>query len=182
MNRLLLALSLTLVAPAMPVMAAPVAPAFQIADYEPAVEEAIAEGKKAMEEGNYEQALSSFQDAASTNPDDKQIQALVKEAKLKACAVYLKEGAELIAQKDYPAAGNSFDSALDIDPENADAKKGKQLVEAWPKADNYIKEAKAREAKGELEYAVAYFQKAYELVGDPEVKKLLDEAKAKKKK
>jgi predicted negative regulator of RcsB-dependent stress response len=93
----------------------------------------------------------------------------------------VKQGHEFIAQKQYNDATNSFENALNILPEDADAKKGKQLAENWPKADNYIKEAKARMEKHEYEHAVAYLQKAYDLVGDPEVKKLLDEAKAKRK-
>jgi tetratricopeptide (TPR) repeat protein len=180
MKRLLLALTLTLAAPALPAFAAPPAAPFLIAEYDAAVEESLAEGRAAMEEGNYEQALSSFQDAASTYPDDKALQALVAEAQTKACEEYVKEGRALIAQKAYADAINAFDSALDILPESETAKKGKQLAENWPKADNYIKEAKARLAKREYDHAVAYFQKAYDLTHDAEVKKWLDDAKKRK--
>lgn len=179
MKRILLALSLFVVTPAMPVMAAPAAP-FMIAEREPEVDQAISEGKAAMETGNYEQALSSFQDAASMAPDDPEIQAMVAEAQAKACEHYVKRGHELIAAKDYPRAINVFDNALDIDPDNADAQKGRKLAEAWPKADAYVKEAKARLAKREFAHAVAYFQKAYDLTADPAIKKELDEAKKRK--
>lgn len=181
MTRLLLALSLTLAAPAMPAIAAPSAP-FMIAEYEPAVEEAIKEGKQALEDGHYEQALSCFQDAAAATPDDPGIQALIKEAQTKACADYVEQGHAAIAKKAYAEALTIFENALDLLPDNAEAKKGKKLAENWPKADALVKEAKARYAKGELDHAVKYFQDAYDLTGDAKIKGWLEQAKAVRKK
>jgi tetratricopeptide (TPR) repeat protein len=91
-------------------------------------------------------------------------------------------GEALRAEKRYVDAEREYDNALDLDKEFAPALKGKAAAMNGPKADNYIKEAKARAAKGEYEYAVAYFQKAFDLVGDPSTKALLDEAKSHKKK
>ncbi|HEY9723061.1 MAG TPA: hypothetical protein V6D47_13715 [Oscillatoriaceae cyanobacterium] len=168
MKHLLLALSL--------VVALPMVPAF--ADPDPALQQHLDSAKQAMTNADYEQAIDELQEAQDASPADADIGKLLQNAKQKDCAQYVQQGQEALDAKNYDDALNDFGNALQVLPDDAAALAGQKAAQNWPHAEAYVKAALDYQAKGNFTYAVAYLQRAYDLVKDPSIAKLLSAAKA----
>lgn len=173
MKSLLLALTLAVALPALPALAD---------DQSSTVQQHLDAAKQAMTNADYEQALDELEEAASEDPSNADVAKLLTQAKQKDCDQYVEQGQQALAAKNYDDALNDFSNALQVLPTDAAAIAGKKASENWPHAEAYVKAALDYQAKGNYVYAVAYLKRAYALVKDPSIAKLLEEAKAASKK
>jgi tetratricopeptide (TPR) repeat protein len=134
--------------------------------------------RSAMALGNYEQAITQLNDAKEKDPTNQEIPKLLAEARQKSAASYVATGRKLLSERKYADALVAFDNALDLTPADALAKRGREAAQKWPRAEAYCKSAQDYLKKGDFDYAIAYYEKAYELTKDPSIGKWLAAAKA----
>ncbi len=172
--------------------------------------EDMAKAEKALSSGNYDDAITQLEALLAKNPNNVEAKRLLDEAKARKAEeerrAAEKKASEDMAKAEKALSGGNYDDAiaqlealLAKDPNNADVKhlldeaKAKKDAEEKAKAEEAAKaavqkkaaedKANAREALANGKYDDAIAQLEALLAQDPdnaEVKRLLDEAKAKK--
>ncbi|MDB5097218.1 MAG: hypothetical protein JWM80_1639 [Cyanobacteria bacterium RYN_339] len=140
--------------------------------------ELMAAARAELAAGSYEQAIAHLTEAQDKDPGDPSIPILLAKARLDSAANYVKVGRQLLADRKYADALVAFDNALDLAPTDALAKRGKDAAVKWPRAEVYCKSAEEYLKKGDFDYAIAYYEKAFDLTKDPSIGKWLQAAKA----
>ncbi|MHC4777034.1 MAG: SUMF1/EgtB/PvdO family nonheme iron enzyme [Planctomycetota bacterium] len=96
-------------------------------------DEAMAQGRRAEEEEDWEGAKAAYKKAVNFRPDDPDAVAALK--KIASLADYLsamKDGAKAEEEKDWPGAQEAFRRALDARPEDEEAKKRLERAKMAP--------------------------------------------------
>jgi tetratricopeptide (TPR) repeat protein len=145
---------------------------------DPSAQDLVSSAKAELAAGSYEQAITHLNEAKDKAPGDQEIPKLLEEARQKSAASYVAVGRKLLSERKYADALVAFDNALDISPANLLAKRGREAAQKWPRAEQYCKSAEGYLKKGDFDYAIAYYEKAYELTKDPSIGKWLAAAKA----
>jgi tetratricopeptide (TPR) repeat protein len=146
------------------------------------VQEIVDGARGEIAAGRYEQAREHLKQALERSQGDPTIEGLLDECNRRHAGTFVEKGKALLTQRKWAEAHLEFEQALAIAPADKLAAKGKAAAEKWPKAEAYCKSARAYLDKGELDYAIAYYEKAYELTGDASIKRWLASARAVKAK
>jgi tetratricopeptide (TPR) repeat protein len=138
----------------------------------------LEDGKKQLAYGAYEQALSNFTEAASQTPGNVEVAGWLAKARQRVGALYVSRGLGFLEHKKFQEAENAFNSALQVQPNDPAALRYKRLAGSWPHAELYLSEAQKKLSAGQIDYALFYYRKAYDLVGDPNIKRWIGQIEA----
>ncbi|MEM7624878.1 MAG: protein kinase [Planctomycetota bacterium] len=125
--------------------------------------EAIARGEESLRTGRLGEALDALRAALAVRPEDATLKNRI--ARLDARKL-TQEGAVLFERRQYDAAAQRFAQALELDPDNAEAKRLSQQIAAATQLSGIERRGDAAAASGNFVGAIEQFEKALEV--DPQ--------------
>lgn len=141
------------------------------------VEGYLAAGARHQEAGNLLEAIAEYQAALAIDAGEERAARFLEEAKEahekatvrnREVGDHLARGVEHLALSDFPKAGEAFDKALRIDPENADARRFRARVDSLValRVDALVEEGDWYRDRGSMESAIERYRGALRLRPD----------------
>lgn len=123
------------------------------------VQRKMTEGERAFNDGNYQKALTAFNAVLSVRPNDAAASSFIRRTRTairEEADKRVLEGKKFFASGKYKAAQDQFESALNIDPDHAEARELHQRAGSMLNAGQLIEEGKS-------EFLTGHYLKAKEM-------------------